>query len=126
MADKNILIMDNMGMLSKLYKYATVTYVGGGFGDAGIHNILEAAAYGKPVLFGPVNQKSREAQDLQELGAAFTVENALELETLLNILLKDDAKTASLGKIASDYVYQESGATRKIMDFIQEKRLLTN
>jgi len=126
MAGKNILIIDNMGMLSKLYKYATVTYVGGGFGGAGIHNILEAAAYGKPVLFGPVNQKSREAQDLQELGAAFTVESALELETLLNTLLKDDAKTASLGKIASGYVYQESGATRKIMDFIQEKRLLTN
>jgi 3-deoxy-D-manno-octulosonic-acid transferase len=50
---KNILIMDNMGMLSKLYYFATVTYVGGGFGGAGIHNILEAAVYGKPVLFGP-------------------------------------------------------------------------
>jgi 3-deoxy-D-manno-octulosonic-acid transferase len=115
-----------MGMLSKLYRYATITYIGGGFGGAGIHNILEAAVYGKPVLFGPVNQKSREAQELQELGAAFTVQSALELESLLDELLKDDTETAKLGKIASGYVYQESGATQKIMHYIQEKRLLTN
>lgn len=123
---KNILIMDNMGMLSKLYHYATITYIGGGFGGAGIHNILEAVVYGKPVLFGPVNQKSREAQDLLESGAAFTVLNALELESLLDELLKDKEKCARLGKIASAYVRQESGATGKIMDYIQENRLLTN
>lgn len=123
---KNILIMDNMGMLSKLYHYATITYIGGGFGGAGIHNILEAAVYGKPVLFGPVNQKSREAQDLLESGAAFTVLNALDLESLLDDLLKDKEKCARLGKIAAAYVRQESGATGKIMDYIQENRLLTN
>jgi 3-deoxy-D-manno-octulosonic-acid transferase len=125
-ATKNILIIDNMGMLSKLYRYATITYIGGGFGGAGIHNILEAAVYGKPVLFGPVNQKSREAQDLLESGAAFTVLNALELESLLDQLLKDKEKCTRLGMIASAYVRQESGATGKIMDYIQEKRLLTN
>ncbi len=123
---KNILIMDNMGMLSKLYHYATITYIGGGFGGAGIHNILEAVVYGKPVLFGPVNQKSREAQDLLESGAAFTVLNALELESLLDELLKDKEKCIRLGKIAAAYVRQESGATGKIMDYIQENRLLTN
>jgi len=122
---QNILIMDNMGMLSKLYHYATLTYIGGGFGGAGIHNILEAVVYGKPVLFGPVNQKSREAQDLLESGAAFTVLNALELESLLDLLLKDKEKCTRLGKIAADYVRKESGATVKIMDYIQENRLLT-
>lgn len=123
---KNILIMDNMGMLSKLYYYATITYIGGGFGGAGIHNILEAVVYGKPVLFGPVNQKSREAQDLLESGVAFTVFNALELESLLDELLKDKEKCIGLGKIAAAYMQQESGATGKIMNYIQENRLLTN
>ena len=125
-AGKNILIMDNMGMLSKLYYYATITYVGGGFGGAGIHNILEAAVYGKPVLFGPVNQKSREAQELLELGAAITIESALELENSLNTLFTDKDKCQALGKLASGYVYKESGATTKIVQFIQENRLLTN
>lgn len=123
---KNILIMDNMGMLSKIYFFATVTYVGGGFGGAGIHNILEAAVYGKPVLFGPVNQKSREAQDLLELGAAISIETALELENTLNTLFTDKDKCKALGEQASGYVYKESGATRKILQFIQENRLLTN
>jgi 3-deoxy-D-manno-octulosonic-acid transferase len=123
---KNILVMNNMGMLSKLYRYATITYIGGGFGGAGIHNILEAVVYGKPVLFGPVNEKSREAQQLQDSGAAFTIHNALELESLLDELIRDKEKCQQLGKIASGYVQQESGATRKIMDYIQENRLLTN
>lgn len=126
LSGKHILIMDNMGMLSKLYYYATITYVGGGFGGAGIHNILEAVVYGKPVLFGPVNQKSREAQDLQELGAAISIQSAVELEDTLNLLLTDKEKCKSLGELASGYVRKESGATRKIMQFIQEKRLLTN
>jgi 3-deoxy-D-manno-octulosonic-acid transferase len=73
-----------------------------------------------------VNQKSREAQDLLESGAAFTVLNALELESLLDDLLKDKEKCYRLGKIAAAYVRQESGATGKIMDYIQENRLLTN
>lgn len=123
---KNILVIDNMGMLSKLYYYATVTYVGGGFGGAGIHNILEAVVYGKPVLFGPVNQKSREAQDLMELGAAISIQSAVELEEALNILFTDKDKCKTLGKLASGYVRKESGATMKIMHFIQENRLLTN
>jgi 3-deoxy-D-manno-octulosonic-acid transferase len=126
LSGKNILIMDNMGMLSKLYHYATITYVGGGFGGAGIHNILEAAVYGKPVLFGPVNQKSREAQELLELGAAITIESALELENILNTLFTDKDKCIALGKLASGYVYNESGATMKIVQFIQENRLLTS
>jgi 3-deoxy-D-manno-octulosonic-acid transferase len=115
-----------MGMLSKIYRYATITYIGGGFGGAGIHNILEAVVYGKPVLFGPVNEKSREAQQLQDAGAAFTIHNALELESLLDELISDKEKCQQLGKIASGYVQQESGATRKIMDYIHENRLLTN
>ena len=72
-------------MLSRLYYYATITYVGGGFGNDGIHNILEAAVYGKPVFFGPVYDKFNEAIDLLEFGGAYTVENALELEKTMMV-----------------------------------------
>jgi 3-deoxy-D-manno-octulosonic-acid transferase len=67
-ADINVLIIDNMGMLSRLYHYATICYVGGGFGDDGIHNILEAAVYSKPVVFGPVYDKYFEAEGLLDEG----------------------------------------------------------
>ncbi|MEO6705923.1 MAG: glycosyltransferase N-terminal domain-containing protein, partial [Ginsengibacter sp.] len=66
----NCLIIDNIGMLSRLYHYATITYVGGGFGDNGLHNILEAAVYGKPVLFGPDYEKNFEAQELIDCSGA--------------------------------------------------------
>ncbi|MEO7523922.1 MAG: glycosyltransferase N-terminal domain-containing protein, partial [Ferruginibacter sp.] len=65
----NVLIIDNIGMLSKLYQYADIAYVGGGFGKDGIHNILEAAVYGKPVIFGPVYEKFAEARELVDAGA---------------------------------------------------------
>lgn len=67
-------------MLSRLYKYATIAYVGGGFNTSGIHNILEAAVYGRPVVFGPEYQNFTEAIALVEKGGAFSVNNALELE----------------------------------------------
>ena len=60
----NCIIIDNIGMLSRLYKYATITYVGGGFGYNGLHNILEAAVYGKPVIFGPEYEKNFEAGEM--------------------------------------------------------------
>jgi 3-deoxy-D-manno-octulosonic-acid transferase len=92
----NVLIIDNMGMLSRLYYYATICYVGGGFGDDGIHNILEAAVYSKPVLFGPVYDKYFEAGGLLDEGGAFTIEDALELENLLKELLGTKLFTKAL------------------------------
>jgi 3-deoxy-D-manno-octulosonic-acid transferase len=121
-----VLLMDNMGMLSRLYRYADITYVGGGFGGAGIHNILEAAVYGKPVIFGPVHEKSREALQLLEAGGAFTVQSAIEFESLADELFEAPALLEKSGNICSDYVRQESGATKTILGYIQEKRLLTS
>ncbi|MBV9986512.1 MAG: 3-deoxy-D-manno-octulosonic acid transferase [Chitinophagaceae bacterium] len=120
----NTLIIDNMGMLSRLYRYATVCYVGGGFGDDGIHNILEPAVYGKPVLFGPVYDKYFEADELIEAGGAFSVENALELEAYLTELLTDTTRCKKAGRAAADYTRQKAGATGKILRWIQENRLL--
>lgn len=123
-SDSNVLIIDNIGTLSKLYNYATLTYVGGGFNKSGIHNILEAAVYGKPVIFGPVYEKFAEAKDLVEAGGAYTVGDALELEALLNELLNDEEMLATSSKIAGAFVSGNRGASIKIMNYIQEKRLL--
>ncbi len=124
--DSNVLIIDNIGMLSRLYQYADITYVGGGFGSDGIHNILEAAVYYKPVIFGPVFEKFAEARELVEAGGAFSINNALELEQLLNDLFNNRTLLEKSGKIAGDYVHGKRGATKKILDYVIEKRLLTN
>ncbi|MEO6669239.1 MAG: glycosyltransferase N-terminal domain-containing protein [Ferruginibacter sp.] len=122
----NVLIIDNIGMLSKLYKYASITYVGGGFNKDGIHNILEAAVYGKPVFFGPVYEKFAEARELVEKGGAFSIGNALELEDMLNKLFADKKDLEKVSLIAGEYVYSKRGATKKVMDYVIENRLLTN
>ena len=123
---QNVLIIDNIGMLARLYKYASIAYIGGGFGNDGVHNTLEAAVYGKPVVFGPVYEKFAEAVELTEAGAAFDVENALELEETLLMLLKNGSDYEAACKAAGDYVYSNNGATNKILSYIQEKRLLTS
>jgi len=114
-----------VGLLSKLYYYATVTYVGGGF-KSGIHNTLEAVVYGKPVLFGPKYHKFKEARDLITEGAAFTVDNAEELKTKMDHLLNDPSELSKAGNAAKKYVEENTGGTQKILQFIQENRLLTN
>jgi 3-deoxy-D-manno-octulosonic-acid transferase len=125
-ADTHILIIDNIGMLSRLYRYADIAYIGGGFGSDGVHNVLEAAVYGKPVVFGPEYEKYIEAEGLVDCGGAFSIENALELEKLMNRLLADAAALTAAGKSAGDFVQQHSGAAKNIVGYIQEKRLLTN
>ncbi|OQP62047.1 3-deoxy-D-manno-octulosonic acid transferase [Niastella vici] len=122
----NTLIIDNIGMLSKLYKYATITYVGGGFGDDGVHNVLEAAVYGKPVVIGPVYDKYIEAVELVQQGGALVINTALELEKTLNDLLSDGPAYRASCEAARNYVYNNKGATEKIMQYIQENRLLTS
>ena len=123
----NVLIIDNMGMLSRLYKYATVTYVGGGYGADGVHNVLEAAVYGKPVVFGPVYEKFYEAIGLVNSGGAISIDGGpVKLETVLNELLHDEAERKRRGEAAVQFVQDNAGASKKIMQFIQEKRLLTS
>lgn len=122
----NVLIIDNMGMLSRLYHYATIGYIGGGFGDDGIHNILEAAVYRIPVIFGPVYDKYAEAEEMIDEGGAFVIEDALELEEQLQQLLQQKELYQKAAAAAGDYVQAKAGATEKVLGFIQEKRLLTS
>lgn len=116
----NCLIIDNIGTLSRLYFYATITYVGGGFGDDGLHNILEAAVYGKPVIFGPEYDKNFEAEEMIEYTGAIAIENALELEKAVNNLLNNEEELLSRSAAAKDYVYKNAGATDKIISFIEK------
>jgi len=122
----NVLIVDNIGMLSRLYRYATIAYVGGGFHDGGVHNVLEAAVYGRPVIFGPVYDRYVEAVELVGSGVGFSIENALEAEQLMKRLLEYKLEYAQACEAAKEYVYSKRGATEKILQVIQEKRLLTN
>jgi len=124
--DKNVLIIDNVGMLSKLYNYATIAYVGGGFTRDGIHNILEAAVFSKPVLFGPNYKKYREASELIKQGGAFSVATSSDLKKIIDRLLIDEHLYKAACQASFDYINQNKGATQKIIDYIQEKRLLTN
>ena len=121
----NALIIDNIGKLKFLYRYATICYVGGGFGS-GIHNILEAAVYYKPVIFGPAYDDYSEAIDLIDKDGAFDIEDALELESQLNELLNDQVLYNEACNTAGKYVKNNTGATNVIMDYIYENRLLTN
>lgn len=107
------LIIDNFGLLSSVYQYADITYVGGGFG-VGIHNVLEAAVYGKPVIFGPNYKRFREACDLIAYGGAFSVDDYLQLKSRFDWLLLDE----TAGQRASEYVLKNVGATKKIVDTI--------
>jgi len=122
----SILIIDNIGMLSRLYKYAHIAYVGGGLKPMGVHNVLEAAVYGKPVIIGPYYKKYVEAVALVKAGGAIVFENESELSSTFNRLLQDANSYTATSEASKNYVWKNKGATEKIIHFIQEKRLLTS
>jgi 3-deoxy-D-manno-octulosonic-acid transferase len=114
-ADSQVLIIDNIGLLSSLYQYGTVAYIGGGFG-AGIHNTLEAAAFGLPVIFGPRYEKFQEAKDLVARKAAISIHSEQELENAFEHFSSHPA----FGQIAKDYVKEKKGATEGILKEISK------
>ncbi|MCZ4225589.1 3-deoxy-D-manno-octulosonic acid transferase [Pedobacter rhodius] len=109
-----ILIIDNIGMLSSLYQYGKIAYIGGGFG-AGIHNTLEAAAFGLAVIFGPKFNKFQEAKDLIEIGAAKSISNATELINAFEYFKDNEQSSAA----AKKYVEDKKGATDVILKDIK-------
>jgi 3-deoxy-D-manno-octulosonic-acid transferase len=108
-SEAKVLIIDNIGLLSSIYQYADLAYIGGGFG-VGIHNTLEAAAYGIPVIFGPNYNKFQEAKDLIALGAAKSINDELSLHAAFQ-LFENNQKA---GLSAKDYVSKKKGATENI------------
>ncbi|GAA4097239.1 3-deoxy-D-manno-octulosonic acid transferase [Mucilaginibacter panaciglaebae] len=109
-----VLIIDNIGMLSSLYQYGDIAYIGGGFG-AGIHNTLEAAAFGLPVVFGPNYSRFKEARDLIAIGAGFSVNDQASLKITAYNLMHDQSFCADAGYKAKQYVAHNIGVTEKII-----------
>jgi 3-deoxy-D-manno-octulosonic-acid transferase len=116
-ADAEVLIIDNIGMLSSLYRYGSMAYVGGGFGK-GIHNTLEAAVFGIPVFFGPNFKKFNEAKELIACGGAYSVNNADDLIKHVNLYLVNENDRQAHGKAAGNYVRSNAGVTNKILKTI--------
>lgn len=113
-ASKDCLIVDSFGVLSSIYRYGDIAYIGGGFG-AGIHNTLEAAVYGIPVLFGPKYDKFKEAKDLIAVGGGFAIADEQEFISRINDLLSYHDLLTSSGQAAGDFVNKNTGATDRIL-----------
>lgn len=110
----NVLIIDNIGMLSSLYQYGNLAYIGGGF-STGIHNILEAATFSIPVIFGPDYKNFQEANDLIALGGAFSINKQADFNNIINKLITDHLLTKEKGGICKTYIEKSKGATFKII-----------
>ncbi|TPE40588.1 3-deoxy-D-manno-octulosonic acid transferase [Pontibacter mangrovi] len=113
-AKYNVLVIDNIGMLSSLYSYGTYAYIGGAFGK-GLHNTLEAAVFGLPLFFGPKYDKFQEAKDLVALSCAFPVQSAEELLQAFERVHTTPGLRQSITDKEKEYVQEQAGATAKIM-----------
>lgn len=120
----DVLIVDNIGMLSSLYKYGNIAYIGGGFG-IGIHNILEAAVYGMPVIFGPVYKKFIEAVELIKAGGAFSVSGYNQFAEVLKQFVEHPTQRIKPSEITRHFVESNKGGTLKIIEFIKSKNYIT-
>ena len=114
LSNADILIIDCFGLLSSIYRYGDVAYIGGGFG-VGIHNTLEAAVWDMPVVFGPNNKKFQEAQDLKACGGGFEIANYEEFEQLMERFASDEAFLKESGSNAGHFVKDQAGATEKVL-----------
>lgn len=114
-----VLIIDQIGLLSALYRYGQIAWIGGGFGT-GIHNTLEAAVYGLPVIFGPDYQKFNEAVEMVRTGCAFPVHDYTETSRTLDLLLQEPDKREAAGQLAKEFVQTHTGATEQILEKLQD------
>lgn len=121
--DFKVLIIDNIGMLSSLYQYGDIVFIGGGFG-VGIHNTLEAAAFGLPVIFGPNYQKFREARDMVSMQLGFTVSNVDDLKLIAHQLISDLNYRQKTSAAIKAYVANNTGATDTILKTTHLKELM--
>ena len=113
-AEADVLIIDCFGLLSSMYNYGDVAYIGGGFG-VGIHNTLEAAVWNMPVIFGPNNKKFQEAQGLLKSGGGFEINTYEDFSSLMNSLMNDEAFLKQAGDKAGAFVAHLAGATDKVL-----------
>ena len=125
-ADKNlaefdVFIIDTIGLLTKIYAYADIAYVGGGFGNPGVHNILEPATFGVPIAIGPNYSHFTEATALVNLGGCVSISTKNELELLFNRLINNPKELQVKGSICAAFVQENKGATQTILNFLNQK-----
>ncbi|GAA4821426.1 3-deoxy-D-manno-octulosonic acid transferase [Algivirga pacifica] len=118
----DILLIDNIGMLTSLYQYGSLAYIGGAFGK-GLHNILEAATYGIPVIFGPKYDKFNEAKEIIASKGGFSIDGEEAFEKIFVALYHDEIKRLRAGKQAEMYVQSKVGATEKVLEAIQLRKI---
>lgn len=116
-AAADCIIIDCFGLLSSIYRYGTVAYVGGGFG-VGIHNILEPAVWGMPVFFGPNNSRFQEAQNMKDDKGGYEIHSYDDFKSLMDTFTDNPEKVSMAGKKAAAFVKSKSGATDKILSYI--------
>jgi 3-deoxy-D-manno-octulosonic-acid transferase len=116
-SDHEVLIIDNIGMLSTLYRYSSFAFVGGGFRGS-LHNILEAAVFGIPVIYGPQTQKHPEAEALEDAGGGFIIHDDKELQKIIYNFITDEVSRASAGSDSYNFIERNCGATYKIISEI--------
>ncbi|MBN4052145.1 3-deoxy-D-manno-octulosonic acid transferase [Sphingobacteriaceae bacterium AH-315-L07] len=123
LVDYQILIIDNIGMLSSLYQYADFAFIGGAFGT-GLHNILEAACFGIPIFFGPEHSNFPEAQEMIDCGGAFNISNSAEFEKVFLELLVDEDKYQAASTSSRNLVENNRGVVNKIFNYLESESTL--
>lgn len=118
--DSRVLIVDTIGILTKIYSYADISYVGGGFTKTGVHNTLEPAVFGVPIIFGPNYQRYFEAIELIEGGAAVKFENQYEFDQNISKLIENESERKNRGKTAFRYIQQKTNSTIVILNYLKE------
>ena len=121
LSEYTVFIIDTIGILTKIYSYADIAYVGGGFGNPGVHNILEPATFGIPVVIGNKYQKFKEAVDLVRLNGCISISNQSEFSTIFTKLNQDKNFRLATGNINKKYIQEHLGATQKIMNYLKTR-----
>ena len=119
--DKSVFIVDTIGILSKIYSYADIAYIGGGMGTSGLHNTLEAATFGLPIIIGKNYQKHPEAKAMLSKGGLFSIRAFESLESTLNMLVNDPKKRVECGQKNKDYIEDNKGASELIMTELKSR-----
>ena len=118
LVNTQVFIIDTIGLLSKIYSYADIAYVGGAMGTTGLHNILEPAVFGVPIIIGNNYSNFPEAFDMIALGGLFSISNQSAFDTVLNSLIDDKSKRLESGKINTEYIYKNKGAVTQIINHL--------
>ncbi|MBT4231340.1 MAG: hypothetical protein HOD78_00385 [Flavobacteriaceae bacterium] len=117
-----VLIIDSIGILTKLYSYSDISYVGGGMGNSGLHNILEPAIFKNPILIGKNYINFPEARDLISKNGAISVKDSKEFENILNELIENKRKRSIMGGNNFDYIKSNLGATKNVISYLKERK----